>query len=118
MAELRLKNTSIKAIYSVVPKTVYKTHDYPYFSEDEAKMFAKTTGIVERRVAATNVTASDMCFKAAQMLLEDMNCHNEIDLLVFVTQSPDYFLPASAAILQNKLGLPKTCMAFDVNLGC
>ena len=118
MAELILKHTAIKAIYSVVPKTVYKTHDYPYFSEDEAKMFAKTTGIVERRVAATNVTASDMCFKAAQTLLEDMNCLNEIDLLVFVTQSPDYFLPASATILQDKLGLPKTCMAFDVNLGC
>jgi 3-oxoacyl-[acyl-carrier-protein] synthase-3 len=118
VAELTLKHTAVKAIYTVVPKTIYKTIDYPFFSDDEAKMFSKTTGIIERRVANADVTASDLCYQAADALLEELNCRNEIDLLVFVTQSPDYFLPASAAILQDKLGLPTTCMAFDVNLGC
>lgn len=118
MADLTLKHTAVKAIYTVVPKTIYKTIDYPFFSDDEAAMFSKTTGIIQRRVANVDVTASDLCYQAANLLLEDLNCRFEIDLLVFVTQSPDYFLPASAAILQNKLRLPKTCMAFDVNLGC
>ncbi len=118
MAELTLKHAAVKAIYTVVPKTIYKTIDYLFFSDEEAKMFSKTTGIIERRVANADVTASDLCYQAANALLEELNCRNDIDLLVFVTQSPDYFLPASAAILQDKLGLPTTCMAFDVNLGC
>ena len=118
MAKLTLKNARIKAIYAAVPVPVEKTIDYPYFSEVEAKMFEKTTGINQRRVAPNNVTCSDLCFKAATELLRDMDCREEIDLLLFVSQSADYFLPATSAILQTKLGIPTTCMAFDVNLGC
>jgi 3-oxoacyl-[acyl-carrier-protein] synthase-3 len=59
-----------------------------------------------------------LCFQAADELLNDLNCRDEIDLLLFVSQSPDYFLPATAVILQDKLGLSKSTLAFDINLGC
>jgi 3-oxoacyl-[acyl-carrier-protein] synthase-3 len=113
-----IKNTAIKAIYTSVPKQKKYTKDYIWVTPDERSMFEKTTGISERRVAPDHVTCSDLCFQAAQALLNDFNCKNDIDLLVFVSQSPDYFLPATSIILQDKLGLPKNTMAFDINLGC
>jgi 3-oxoacyl-[acyl-carrier-protein] synthase III len=77
------------------------------------------TGIITRHIAAEDETAVDLAFKAGTKLLDDGSANrNEIDLLILVTQSPDYVLPSSACILQDKLGLSKSCMAFDVNLGC
>jgi 3-oxoacyl-[acyl-carrier-protein] synthase-3 len=118
VAKLTIKHVGIKAVYATVPSFVEKTSEYAYFSAEEAKMFEKTVGIKERRVASKTVTCSDLCFKAAIDLVRDFNCKEEIDLLLFVSQSPDYFLPATAAILQDKLGLSTNCMAFDVSLGC
>lgn len=60
-----------------------------------------------------------MCQASAEKLLAETSTdRNDIQIVVFVSQTPDYFLPASSIILQNKLGLPKTCMAFDIDLGC
>ena len=118
MGFISVKNTSIKAIYSSVPKQKYYTKEYSWVSPEERLMFEKTTGISERRVAPANITCSDLCFQAASELIKDFDYRNEIDLLVFVSQSPDYFLPSTAVILQNRLGLSKNTMAFDINLGC
>lgn len=76
------------------------------------------TGISVRHVADSKQTAMDMATLAAQKLFASGVQKEEIDFLVFVTQSPDYVLPTSACILQDILGLKKSCMAFDVNLGC
>ncbi len=76
------------------------------------------TGIRQRHIAAPGETAVDLAFKAGQKLLAGGLRAADIDLLILVTQSPDYVLPTSACILQHRLELPKTCMAFDVNLGC
>ena len=80
-------------------------------------MFIKTTGIKERRVASKNVTCVDLCYSAAENILLKYG-RDDIDALIFVSQSPDYFLPATSAILQHKLGLKKGVIAFDINLGC
>lgn len=84
---------------------------------DLPKILEKT-GIHNRYLASPEETAVDLAFEAGKKLFADMPCHDQIDLLILVTQSPDYVLPSSACILQNRLGLSKNCMAFDVNLGC
>jgi 3-oxoacyl-[acyl-carrier-protein] synthase-3 len=79
---------------------------------------AEKTGIFTRSIASVRQTAVDLAFEAGSILLRDSVHIDEVDLLVLVTQSPDYVLPTSACILQDRLGLSKKCMAFDVNLGC
>jgi 3-oxoacyl-[acyl-carrier-protein] synthase-3 len=115
---LAVKNTAIRAIYTSVPKQKVFTKDYEWVTIAERDLFTKTTGIIERRVASSTTTCSDLCFQAADELLNDLNCRDQIDLILFVSQSPDYFLPSTAVILQDKLGLSKNTVAFDINLGC
>jgi len=79
---------------------------------------SEKTGIQTRWIAGENETALDLAVRAGNLLLNSSTNVDEIDLLILVTQSPDYFLPTSACILQDTLGLKKNCMAFDVNLGC
>jgi 3-oxoacyl-[acyl-carrier-protein] synthase-3 len=114
----KIQHTKIDAIYACVPEQEILTTEYSLFSPDEARLFTKNTGIHARRVAADHVTCSDLCYSAASQLLSDIGDASEIDLLVFVSQSPDYFLPATSIILQDRLGLRSDCMAFDINLGC
>ena len=76
------------------------------------------TGIYQRFISAGGETAVDLAFEAGKKLLADISGREEIDLLILVTQSPDYVLPTSACILQDRLGLSDRCLAFDVNLGC
>ncbi len=78
----------------------------------------KKTGIHKRYVAAPSESAGDLGLKAAQKLFASEYDRSRVDCLIFVTQSPDYSLPTTACILQDRLGLSSHCMAFDVNLGC
>jgi 3-oxoacyl-[acyl-carrier-protein] synthase-3 len=76
-------------------------------------------GIEARYVAADNETAGDLAFQAAEILFQEYNINKSIvDYVIFCTQSPDYYLPSTSCILQNRLGLSKKCGAFDYNLGC
>jgi len=119
MAVVKLQNICINAISAAVPKQTFYTKDYTYISEQERSMFIKNVGIEQRRVAPFHITASDLCYHSALKLLEELNWEKEsIDALIFVTQSPDYFIPASSIILQHRLGLSKNTIAFDINLGC
>ncbi len=117
MAQFSTSHISIKAVVTCVPKAIERSSDYNQFNEQELNLFVKTTGIKERRVASKNVTCVDLCYTAAEVILQKYG-HEDIDVLIFVSQSPDYFLPASSIILQDKLKLNKSCLAFDVNLGC
>jgi len=84
-----------------------------------AKLVEEKTGIRARHIAAPEETATDMAVKAAQKLFDRNACTPEdIDFLMLCTESPDHFLPASACFIQNRLGIPKKCGAFDFNLGC
>lgn len=82
------------------------------------KIFEKT-GILERRVALPHETSLDMGVAAARDLLTSMpDAAAKIDFLIFCTQAPDYFLPSSACVMQERLNLPKSVGALDINLGC
>ena len=109
----------ISAISCHLPETIEGVdilqRDNPEW--DMPKILEKT-GIRERYISAPAETAVDLAFKAGMKLLSSISDIEDIDLLILVTQSPDYVLPTSACILQDRLGLSKNCMAFDVNLGC
>lgn len=87
--------------------------------ENEVKLFKKSVGVEGRYDAAERQTASDFAYVAAKAVMEHKKVRTEdIGLLVFVTQTPDYFTPATACVLHKRLGLSESCMAFDVNQGC
>jgi 3-oxoacyl-[acyl-carrier-protein] synthase-3 len=119
MAFFSVNNIAIKGIAAAVPAQVESNWDYELLTESEKKLLVKTTGVIERRKAPLGTTTSDLCFKAAQKLLLELKWDlHEVEALIFVSQSSDYYLPATAIILQDRLGLPKSCMAFDIGLGC
>lgn len=110
----------IKAISYYLPKKVLTNQDitkkFPEWTEE--KIFEKV-GIKERHIAAENETALDMAEKAANKLFtENEDLKEKIDFIIFCTQSPDYKLPTSACILQDRLGIKQSAGAFDFNLGC
>jgi 3-oxoacyl-[acyl-carrier-protein] synthase-3 len=79
----------------------------------------KLTGIAQRRLADEGTCASDFCYAAADRLIKAMKIdRGEIDALIFTTQAPDYRMPATGIVLQHRLGLPNTTLAFDLPLGC
>jgi 3-oxoacyl-[acyl-carrier-protein] synthase-3 len=88
-------------------------------SEEEVGKIVNSIGIKEKRIAEKDVCASDLCFKAAEKLLDDNHIDkNSVDVLLFLSQLPDYKIPATAPVLQNRLGLPKATAALDLSLGC
>ncbi len=90
--------------------------DFPEWSVEK---IAEKVGIKERHIAAKNETALDMAVMAAKKLFDEHQVDKStIDFVLLCTQSPDYFLPTSACILQDRLGLPTNCGALDFNLGC
>ncbi len=103
-----------------VPHTVIDNYKYTqYFSEEEVRKVVDKVGIYERRFADKNTCSSDLCFAAAEKLFVDNQIdRSEIDLLVFVSQTPDYRMPATSIILQERLKLNNSVIAFDINLGC
>ncbi len=110
----------IKAISYYLPEKVMTNEElvkeFPEWSVDKV---AQKVGVDSRHLAAKNETASDMAEKAARKLFEKYDVSpSSIDFLLLCTQSPDYFLPSSSCILQNKLGIPTSAGAFDYNLGC
>jgi len=110
----------ITAIDYYLPQTILTNDElaqlYPTWP---ARLVEEKTGIRGRHIAAPDETAADMAVKAAQKLLDRNACTAEdIDFLMLCTESPDHFLPASACLIQNRLGIPKKCGAFDFNLGC
>lgn len=120
MAFLKIENTTVKGIAACVPKNKERNIDSPLFSDDkERQNLIESTGISEKRVALDGCCSSDLCLASAEKLIGDLAWNkNEIDALVFVSQTPDYILPATACILQDRLGLNKDCVAFDISLGC
>lgn len=85
---------------------------------NEVKVSDKV-GICQRHISADDETAGDMAVKAAEKLLKEFKINPEtIDFVLLCTQSPDYFLPTTACLIQDKLGVPTTAGALDFNLGC
>lgn len=116
MAFFRFNNSRIVGISAGVPShvepTISTTGAY------DAEEYMQTTGILEKRFS-NDFTTSDLCLPAAERLLSDLGwAMDEIDGLIFVSQTPDYILPATSCVLHGKLGLKRTCLCLDISLGC
>lgn len=120
MALMKFDGVGVRALSAAVPRNVIENLKYTeYFPEDQVKEVVEKVGIYERRFADENTCSSDLCYAAAEKLITD-NCidRNEINLLIFISQTPDFRMPATSVLLQDRLGLPNSTIAFDINLGC
>lgn len=120
MAFLKFEGVGVKALAAAVPHTIIENLKYTkYFPEDQVKEVVEKVGIYERRFADDKTCSSDLCFAAAEKLIADNNIdRSEIDLLIFISQTGDYRMPATSVLLQDRLSLPNSTIAFDINLGC
>lgn len=111
----------IKAITYALPDLVVTNEDLVReFPEWSVEKIADKVGIDKRHIAAENETSADLAVKAAEKLFDEYPeiARYSIDFILFCTQSPDYFLPTSACVIQDRLGIPTSCGALDFNLGC
>lgn len=120
MALSILHNVRFAGMASCVPHRILdNVRDCPPSQRSERERLVRNIGIQTRRICPEWQCFSDLAFVATEKLLEELQWQREeIDALIVVTQSPDYLIPATAIILQNRLGLPHSTIAFDVNLGC
>lgn len=116
--KVTINDVGIKAISVVVPKQKRGYDDLAKIvSEKDARRICQNTGIDFVRVSKEGETAADLCELAARKILEKEDI-NTITGLIFVSQTPDYKIPATSCVLQHKLGLPSTTVCYDVNSGC
>ena len=121
MSFISVNNVNIKGMAACVPKRVEENINYELLSKEEIEKYIQTTGVERRHCAIHDgsICTSDLCQKAAEKLLDDLGWDkSEIGLIVFVSQTADYKLPATSCVLQDKMGLPTSCMAFDISYGC
>lgn len=120
MAFIEYRNVGISGLSAAVPYNVIDNYNYTeHFDPISVRDVVDKIGIKQRRFAPEGVCASDLCFAAAEKLISDMNIDKStIDLLIFISQTPDYRMPATSVILQHRLGFGKGTAAFDINLGC
>lgn len=121
MAKLSFSGIGISALAAAVPKNTIINEEYQvdFFGKDAVREIVSKTGIASRRFATADMCASDLCFSAAERLFSDTGIERgDIDLLIFISQTPDYRMPATALLLHDRLGLNKSAGAFDLNLGC
>lgn len=109
----------IAGLVSCVPARVIDNTSFRERFGDKVDDIEKMTGVRERRQVSADVTTADLCQRAAEALLDRLGWERDsVNALFFVSQTPDYRLPASACALQDRLGLGKALIAFDINLGC
>lgn len=120
MANLEFNNYKIVAISTSVPKQVRKTQDLSgLYGHETVEKIIKNVGVLQGHISDEKTTTSDLCEHAANTIIEDLNINRDsIDVLLFVSQTPDYIAPSTACVLQHRLNLSNECMAYDINLAC
>jgi 3-oxoacyl-[acyl-carrier-protein] synthase-3 len=120
VAKSETTGSRIRAICTCVPSERFDNlKDAKEFTQEEIRKVTAMAGIAARRVADESTCSSDLCEVAANRVLEMTGWERDsIDALIMVTQSPDYFTPSTACLLQKRLNLSEQCAAFDVGLGC
>ena len=120
MPYIKFSNVGITAIAGAVPKREIDNRHYTHFmSEKEVETVISMTGIARRRFSDADTCSSDLAIAAAKRMIEKTQIDlTEIDLLLFVSQTPDYRTPPTSMMIADKLGLGKSVGAFDINLGC
>lgn len=119
MAFLHIKNVVLRGIAACVPSMVEENSDLIHMQAYDIDKLVSTTGIERRHIISAGTCTSDLCLKAAERLIGELNWEKkEIEALIFVSQTPDYILPATSCLLQDKLGLSTECITLDISLGC
>ena len=119
MALFSVQNIKVGGMACCVPPTIDVNDENPLFQDEEGQKIIKSVGVRKKRIADDDCCSSDLCYQAAEKLILDMGINKEdIECLIFVTQSPDYRLPATSCLLQERLGLSKECHTIDISLGC
>jgi len=119
MAMLTVSNSAIRGIAACVPSTVEKNINLPFYSEEEALSVIKSTGIETRHIADDAITATDLCVKAGEVLLDKLRWDkSEVDLVAFVTQMPDFLNQPNSFVCHEKLGFGPDTMCLDFFQGC
>jgi 3-oxoacyl-[acyl-carrier-protein] synthase-3 len=119
MGILKTSCAQIAGISCTFPAQEISTNSVAHRLGISAKRLIAVTGIESRRVAPAGICASDLCHNAAERLLKKLEWpKNSVSALIFLSQTPDFILPATACLLQHRLGLSKSCMSFDINMGC
>lgn len=114
-------NARIRHVTYHLPQAMHTAEDLARELDNgwSAEKIVRKTGIRSRRIAAPGECASDLACAAARALFAEGACEpGEVDFILFCTQSPDYLLPSTACLVQDRLGLPTTAGALDFNLGC
>lgn len=116
----RINGIQLKAVSCVLPSERLEIQSLKSeFGEQQIARIMKNSGIDELRIANDSIRTSDLCAQAAKNLIASENISiKDIDGVVFVSQTPDYVLPATSCILQDRLGLRKDILTIDVNSGC
>ena len=119
MAFLSFENIKIRGISAAVPKNIKTTASLPFFAPGEGERVAELTQVKQSRIVSEGICASDLCQRAAEKLLADLNWDkSEIDALYFVGQARDYIAPQTASLLQSRLGLAEECIVLDLPMAC
>lgn len=120
MANLKIKNVSIKGIAACVPSHIEENANLNVFKFGEAERVIAQTGIERKhKVEGFGVTAADLCEKAFNRLMKELEWDKEsIDVLAFVTLTPDYLEPPTGCVMQGRLGLSEKCFTIDLTQGC
>jgi len=120
MAFLNFNNMVVRGVACSVPKQIRYSSEFEHWlGKDGVDKFIENVGVVSGHVTSSEQTAADLCFDAANRLLNELEIdRGAIDILLFVTQTPDYIAPSSACVLQHRLGLSESCGAYDINLAC
>jgi 3-oxoacyl-[acyl-carrier-protein] synthase-3 len=109
----------IKAIRSALPKTAMSAQTVADYIGADAEFVSKKVGAANRYMLGPDETGTDLSQQACDNLFRDTDLKPEnVELLIVVTQTPDYAIPHNSALLQARLNLPTTCAAFDISLGC
>lgn len=120
MAFIEVKNVAIRGLAACVPSTVVCNSDIYDRKWSGYDNFVNTTGIAKHRNSSKDICSSDLCVAAAERLLSDLSWEkSEIDAIVFVSQTHDFYnVPATSCLIQDRLGLKKECYTLDIALGC
>ena len=119
MAQWQIKNVALRGVTGTVPNNPKTTMDLGLFTQEEADTFDNTVGIKKRYVATDDICASDLCYDAAERLIESLGWEKDsIDVLLFESVCPDYKTPPTSGIMQARLGLPTTTFVMDIPMGC
>lgn len=110
---------SVRAVAAAVPSNIERTKDLHQFSDETIKQVIHRLGVEERRKCISGQTQLDLCEQAAKKCISELEwSEKDINILIFVTQTPDHIMPSNSSLLHGILNLGSNTECFDINLGC